>query len=157
MKRTLMMFAAVLSANPVLAQERTPIEGVWKIVEWVEGGRTITSVQPSLFIFTKGHYSMLFLQTDQPRPGFPAPQNRQNLTDAEKLARFEHWRPFTAASGTYQVSGTTATLHPIIAKDRWAMSEQAVQSFPFQLEGSDTLVVHFAPAVGIRVKLVRVE
>ena len=157
MKRTLLLFATVLSANPVRAQERAPIEGVWKIVEWVEGARTITSVQPSLFIFTKGHYSMLFLQTDQPRPGFPAPQNRQNLTDAEKLARFEHWRPFTAAAGTYQVSGTTVTLRPLIAKDGWAMSAQAVQSLPFQLAGSDTLLTQFAPGIGIRVKLVRVE
>ena len=155
MKRALMTIAAVLFANPVLAQASTPIEGVWKMVEWVEGGRTI-AVQPSLFIFTKSHYSMLFLQTGQPRPPVPAPQNRQNLTDAEKLARFEHWRPFSAASGTYEVSGTTATLRPIIAKDRWAMSEQAVQSLPFQLEG-DTLRVYFAPAIGIRVKLVRVE
>ena len=131
---------------------------MWKIVEWVEGARTITDgVQPSLFIFSKGYYSYLFLQTDQPRPPVPAPQTRQNLTDAEKLARFEHWRTFTAASGTYQVGGTTVTLRPIIARDRWAMSEQAVQSLQFQLRGSDTVVVHFAPAAGIRVTLVRVE
>ena len=157
MKRILPLFAIVLSANPLLAQEKTPLEGVWKIVEWVEAGRTITTVQPSLFIFTKSHYSMLFLQTDQPRPGYPAPQTRQNLTDAEKVVRFEHWRPFTSASGTYQVNGTTATLRPIIAKDNWAMSEQAVQSLPFRVQGSDTVVVQFAPALGIRVTLVRVE
>lgn len=68
MNRTLLMFAALLSATPVLVQDSTSIEGVWKIVEWVEDTRTITSVQPSLRIFTKGHYSMRFLQTDQPRP-----------------------------------------------------------------------------------------
>ena len=157
MKRTLLALAMVLPAAPLLAQAGTPIQGVWKIVEWVEGGRTITTVQPSLFIFTKGHYSMLFLQTDQPRPGYAAPQVRQNLTDAEKLARFEHWRPFTAASGTYDVSGTTITLRPLIAKDGWAMSERAIQALPFQLLGSDTLLTHFAPALGIRIKLVRVE
>ena len=156
-KRARLFIALVCCANPVLAQATGPIEGVWKIVEWVESGRTITTVQPSLFIFTKGYYSMLFLQTDQPRGSVAAPQTRQNLTDAEKIARFEHWSPFTAASGTYQVSDTTVTLRPIIAKSGWEMSEQAIRSFPVRMQGSDTLIVRFAPALGIRVTLVRVE
>jgi hypothetical protein len=156
-KRTRLIIALVCCANPVLAQTRGPIEGVWKIVEWVESGRTFTTVQPSLFIFTKGYYSMLFLQTFQLRPPIAAPQTRQNLTDAEKIARFDHWSPFTAASGTYEVGDTTVTLRPIIAKSGWEMSEQAIRSFPIRRQGSDTLVVHFAPALGIRVTLVRVE
>jgi hypothetical protein len=147
----------MLAANPVLAQTRSPIEGVWSIVEWVERGRTFTTVQPSLFIFTKSHYSMLFLQTFQPRPPVAPPQVRQNLTDAEKIARFEDWRPFSAASGTYQVRNTTIELRPIIAKSRWEMSEQGVQSVTFRMEGADTLRVSFAPSLGIRVTLVRVE
>ena len=33
------------------------------------------------------------------------PKDRQNLTDAEKIAFYEQWRAFAANSGTYEIKG----------------------------------------------------
>jgi hypothetical protein len=62
-----------------------------------------------LFIFTRGHYSFLRVLGAQPRVLFKGP----NPTEQEKLAAYDS---FTANSGTYDVTGTTLTVRPIIAK-----------------------------------------
>jgi len=91
------------------------LEGVWKIVETVTTGAdaaTITDPQPSLVIFTKGHYGVLSVHGAQPRPQFAPPKDPNKLTDAEKIARYEQWSRFTANAGTYEVKGATLTRRP---------------------------------------------
>jgi hypothetical protein len=103
----------VLSATGALAQTKSPIEGVWKIVEVTETSNpadkdatTNSSPQPGLIIFTKGYYSQLAVRGSQPRASVEAPKDPMNLTDAEKIARYEQWGPFTANSGSYEIRGS---------------------------------------------------
>ena len=141
----------VAAAEPVLGQT---LEGVWKPVEVVvdsgaSRGRHATDVQPGLLIFTKRHYSTIFVQGFSPRP-----QLSDSATN-EELGRV--FSPFTANAGTYQRGGSTITFTPIVAKVPAVMSGR-----PFILEiqlRADTLWVTSPPGTSgrSRVTWVRAE
>jgi hypothetical protein len=59
--------------------------------------------RPNLLIFTKRHYSELIEMGVAPRLEVAAPADPQKLTDSEKIARYEQWRPFTAHSGSMRL------------------------------------------------------
>ena len=167
MKRyALSIIFLVLTAGAVFAQTKTPVEGVWKIAERIVPGTNprakgvaITYKNlPSLIIFTRGHYSQVYLSEDEPRAALPRPKDTQNLTDVEKIARFESWRPFFANAGSYEIKGSALILRPSVAKNpnqmkgRWPALE-------FKLEGPNTLWLIPAEESTIepRLKLTRLE
>jgi hypothetical protein len=167
MKRYALSFIiCLLTASAAFAQTKTPVEGVWKIAERIVPGThpqakgvTITNTNPpSLIIFTRGYYSQVYLGGAEPRTAFARAKDPQNLTDAEKIIRFEQWRPLFANAGTYEIKGSTLTMRPIVAKNANQMNVSHVQEF--KLEGTDTLwLIPTADesAIEPRIKLTRVE
>lgn len=57
------------------------------------------------------------------------PRAPAKLTDAEKMTRYEAWAQFTANAGTYEVSGSTLTTRPIVAKNPSVMGQPSTQEF----------------------------
>lgn len=168
MKRVaLSILFCVLSASAAFAQTKSPIEGVWKITEVVtpsrnpaEKGVTNSNPQPGLIIFTRGYYSQVMVPGAEPRAEVAPAKDPQNLTDAEKIARYEHWNRFTANSGTYEIKGTTLTRRAIVAKNLQVMTAQAPNVQEFKLEGPNTLWLiptGDQAATSSRIKLTRVE
>ena len=141
------------------------IQGVWRVAEVeVIGGntpRTVATPQPGLYIFTKGHYSILQINSDKPRTVIPPPAaGAAPPTDAQKVALYDHWAPFVANAGTYTVKGTTIMTKPLVAKSEGVMQGQG-QTREFKLEGQ-TLWLIAKPAAGqpgveTRTKLTRLE
>jgi hypothetical protein len=162
--------AAMLSifASTALAQAASPIEGVWRITERITPpgnpqaqGVTVTQTnpQPGLIIFTRGYYSEMYVTGGQPRPAVAPASDALNLTDAEKIARYDQWRPFTANAGTYEINGSMLIKHPIVAKTVDVMTSGA-RPLEFRLEGKNTLWLLPTPdraATEPRTKLTRVE
>jgi hypothetical protein len=146
MKRyALTLVLSALSASAAVAQTKSPVEGVWKIAEVIpassnttEKPKPITNPQPGLLIFTKGYYSVVVVMGENPRAAVDV-KDRQNLTDAEKLALFEQWRAFAANSGTYEIKGSTITRRPSVAKNVGVMSGQESIVAEFKMEGPNTL------------------
>ena len=134
----------LLSVSASLAQTKSPIEGVWKISEvvWAAGtprqGTVITDPGPGLMIFTRGYFSTVTVGR-QPRTAAAAAKDRQNLTDAEKIARFEEWRPLNASSGAYEVKGSTVIKRSMVAKSVRVMTRGTPTIWEFKLEGPNTL------------------
>jgi hypothetical protein len=167
MKRyALALIFLVLSASAAFAQTKTPVEGVWKIAERIVPGTnplakgvTITNTTPpSLIIFTRGYYSQVYLGSAESRATFARPKDPQNLTDDEKIVRFEQWRPLFANAGTYEIKGSTLTMRPIVAKNANQMNGS--HGVEFKLEGPNTLwLIPTAEesAIEPRIKLTRVE
>ena len=158
MKRyALSLIFCLLIASAAFAQTKPSLEGAWKITEWVEKGKTYSNL-PGLFIFTKGYYSTVFVMSEQ-RPAVPRAKDPQNLTDADKIARFEQWRSFFAASGTYEIKGSTVSMRSLVAKSLWEMVRQT--ELAFEMEGPNTVLVipngEGAQNVGLRIKLTRLE
>ena len=146
----------------VLAQGTPSIQGAWRVTEVTvtgAGASTNKSPQPSLYLFTKQHYSIMFVRGSAPRKDFAEAANPGKLTDVEKLARFESYDPFTANSGTYQISGNTLTTHPEVAKRPAVMGSTG--TVEFKIEGNTlTLIQKSAagqPASQTTTRLTRVE
>lgn len=139
---TLVLFAPIIAS----AQTKSPsIEGVWQVTSFVAVGTdpaTISKPLPSLVIFTKGHYTWLSVNGTTPRPTFGAPRDPRKLTDAEKIARYEQWNPFTAQGGTYQVNGNTLTRRPTVAKNEAVMAaNRAALVQQFKIEGNKLMLI----------------
>ena len=87
--RVVSLLAILLFASLAYAQNaKKPIEGVWKVTEIVvtgAGASNVGSPQPGLFIFTRGHYSMMSVPGNQPRALFKA----EEPTNEEKIAAFD--------------------------------------------------------------------
>jgi hypothetical protein len=101
-----------------LAQQSKPgIRGTWKVVE-VSGGNegTNTSPQPGLYMFTDRYYSMMRITGTRPRPKF---ESNAKATDPEKVATYD---ALFAQSGTYEISGSTITTRPLVAKAEFPVS-----------------------------------
>jgi hypothetical protein len=120
------VLAAVLTVGGVvgLAQSKSSIQGVWRKVEvtvtnpnpnaantFAKG--THTDVQPGLVIFTAKHYSAVNDTAGKPRP--KASFKVQGKPTAEEMQA--QWGPFQANSGTYELTGTSLTLRPTVAKN----------------------------------------
>jgi hypothetical protein len=168
MKRyALSIVFCVLSVSAAFAQTKSPVEGVWRIAELVmpgrnpaEKGATITNPQPSLIIFTKGYYSQVLVMAEKPRAAVAPAKDRQNLTDAEKIARYEQWRRFAAVSGTYEIKDQTLIKRAIVAKNVEVMTKATPNIWEFKLEGPNTLWLNPAGdliATEPRIKLTRLE
>ncbi len=117
----------VLAAcQPEVTEDANPLVGAWRVsevsVESPDTSYTTTDVQPGLYLFTESHYSSMRVTGDQPRELFvgDAPViGSLTPTDAEIIAAC---RAISASSGTYEVSGSTLTIRPIVAKNPGVMS-----------------------------------
>ncbi|MCA1577449.1 MAG: hypothetical protein LC794_08830 [Acidobacteria bacterium] len=146
MKRSaLIVVLSLLFASAAFAQTKSPIEGVWKVAEVIpasisasEKPTPITNPQPGLLLFTKGYYSIVMVTGQTPRAAVE-PKDRQNLSDAEKIAFYDQWRAFAANSGTYEIKGSTLTRRPSVAKNAGVMSRQEAMSSEFKMDGPNTL------------------
>jgi hypothetical protein len=149
----------LLAASTTAAQTKSPVEGVWKLIGWIEHGDTNTNPQPGLIILTKGYYSVALLTSS--RPGVEPPKERGKLTDAEKIARFEQWKSFVGVSGTYEVKGSILVMRPIVAMALWAMNRKTPEESTFKFEDPNTIwVLPTAPSAtsgGLQMKFTRVE
>ena len=148
-----LLMACDQTPEPAAKTEEAPptIEGVWTIEEMETVGRSDEGInsnpQPSLFIFTKQHYSVMFVSGIEPRPLF------KTTTPSEKEIAAAY-NVFIANSGTYSVSlksrvdssggfeleGSNLVLHPSVAKDPNFMSGGSI-SYGFQLEGDSLSLI----------------
>ena len=160
------VIVAVLVAGALVltrAQTAPSLQGVWRVTEVVVTGAnaaTNRSPQPSLYVFTRQHYSIMTVNGTAPRKDFGTAKDPSKLTDAEKIARYEAWDAFIANSGTYQVSGSTLTTRPLVAKNPAVMAGPAATR-AFKIDGNTlTLIQKSAagqPVSETTTRLTRVE
>ena len=169
MKTVLAGVMCLLATANVVAQRAPSIEGVWRIVQRITpaghprtGGVAVTqdNPQPNLLIFSRRYYSEMIVMGGQLRPAAAPPANAQQVTDAEKIAFYNQWRPFTANSGTYEVAGATLVRHPIVAKNVDVMTRGT--GIPVELKFENANTVWLIPTQDFastepRLKLTRLE
>ena len=171
-KRMLTLIVLVAVVLPVSAQPKQSIQGVWRVVEITitdsPAGRrdpfgafpagTHTNFQPELVIFTGRHFSRTTDTAAKPRP--TTPYKTPGKPTLEELQA--EWGPFVANAGTYEVSGTTVTLHAIVAKSPRAQAERNFTKLTFKLDGNNLWLTPLETEVGqipnpVVSKYVRIE
>ncbi len=145
----------MLLVSAPIAGAQSKLEGVWKVAEVTldgpNGHRAISNPQPSLWIFTKKHYSITAIQLglDQPRPELP-----QKATDAQKAAT---WGPTVGDAGAYEIKGATVMLYPAVSKDPQGMAPGTSHPTDFKIEGNTLwITANYGNAV-VRTKFDRIE
>jgi len=122
---------------------QSSLEGAWTIVEvWGETAegeawRIDENVQPSLFIFSGGHYSFTAVNGAEPRPPIPGASTRADVTPEEGDAI---WRSYMSNSGTYEVDGSRLITRPSVALWPPFMAEDSRPEYEVEWDGADLLV-----------------
>ena len=171
MRHAMRLLVIMVSCGAVLDAQgaaKQSIEGVWRVSEIVvtgAGASTISSPQPGLFIFTRSHYSIMYIPGSKPR----ALKKAEAATTVEKIAAFDS---FLANAGAYELAGSTLTIRPIVARDPNYMVggfnkyEVRIDGKTLTLTNKSTdlnmrfgeqVVPSKAPASETRIKLVRLE
>ncbi len=151
MRRLTLLLVPVVAAGSFLAfrpmtTEVTAVEGVWKTIHVTTAEGDFDATQPSILIFTAGHYASVAVRSTEPRETFP-----EEPTDEQRLAA---WGRFFASAGTYEVSGNEMTTKVIVARNPNNTAEQLERSSTFELDG-DTMVRTFSN--GVVVTYTRIE
>ncbi len=120
------------------AQGSPELAGGWIVTSWTSpDGVTNAEPQRGLFIFTAaGQYSMMYVNTDEPRPRYEG----ETQTEAETLAAYAS---FTANSGRYRVEGNKLTYEAYMAKDPNYMADFGTE------DGGNAVHVEFSITDGI--------
>ena len=152
MRSVLAITASMLACSlPAFGQS---LEGVWRPVEIVinggpNPGRHTSDIQPGLAIFTKRHYSQVWVVGFSPRPRLS-----DSPTDEERGRVFQ---PFGANAGTYELRDSTLTLAPIVAKNPAVMAGTPL-TVQVRLQGDSVWVTtRSADGSVTRAKWVRTE
>lgn len=154
-----MLIAVVLSVS-VTAQSKKGIEGVWRLTEVTTtgaNGSTKQMSQPSMYLFTKKHYSIIYVASDAPRA---VPADVTKLTADDLRTVFVD--SFIANAGTYEYKGGKLTTRPMVAKSPGFMRPGTYVTSSVKMEGNTMTMVtessNSGPATNpTTYKLTRVE
>jgi hypothetical protein len=138
-----MKFLAALALLAGLAgAQSTPLTGVWKVLETTTTGPNgkTTLTQPGLLIFAGRYYSVVRDLSATPRPDIT-----EKTTDADWRASR---RLVQAQSGTYEVSASTLTTHPMVAASPNNMHADSAFTQLFKLEGDTLLLTEISTKTG---------
>lgn len=137
------MLSTMLAAQ---SSSRGPLEGAWRVAEIVVTGANASNTpnpQPGLLIFTRTHYSFMWVPGNQARTLFKA----EDPTNDEKMTAFDS---FIGNTGTYEVSGTTLTTRPMVARFPNCMGG-AFLRYQFRVEGNTLSLTQKSVDVNCRI------
>ena len=139
MRRTIGIVSALAIVAAIAGWRTTPnqeptLQGAWvRASTWDTAGNVNSEPQRGLFIFTGTHYSVMFVNSGEPREQFAG----DTPTDAELVTAY---RSFVANSGRYEVDGDQLTTRAYMAKNPNYMGSwpENPGTFTYRIEG-DTL------------------
>jgi hypothetical protein len=135
------------------------VEGVWRVAEvtvTAPAPQTITPTQASLVFITRKHYSRVEIHASGARPTIPD----ASKATADELRQV--WGPVVAEAGGYELSGSTLTLRPVVAKNPASMAPGTFFAYSYRIAGDTLWVTHKSDHRGAvsnpsTIKLTRVE
>lgn len=157
---TIVLLIVATFAVSAKAQTRSGIEGVWKLGEVTttgENAATKQATQPSMYLFTKKHYSIIYVRGDAPRAEI-ADAKTATADDLRKVFVDD----FIANAGTYEMKGGKLTLRPVVAKAPGFMKPGNYVTYAFKVDGNTMTITNESTNNGpvtnpTTVKLTRVE
>ena len=155
----------VVATITAWGQSKPSIQGVWRVSERTTvgpNGTTNKNPQPSLWIFTGKHYSIVQDNSAAARQGLEGPPPEQP-TDAQMIAAYREWAPVTANSGTYEFTGGMLNLRATVAKNSSVTRTKTGLSYQVKTDGASLVLTSVIGPTGqtttnpVTMRLVRVE
>ena len=125
------LFVAMVLSVSTFGQK---IEGVWSLTEITTtgtGGSTKQMAQPSMYLFTKKHYSIIYVSSAAPRS---ATADSSKMTAEELRSVFVD--SFIANAGTYELKAGKITVHPMVAKSPAYMQPGVFSTSSVKIDGN---------------------
>jgi hypothetical protein len=131
MIRCLLLGIAVIFAlgGVAAAQE---VAGAWRLDEATmpgAEGKTAKFSNPNIYLFTKGHFSIIRIEGDKPR----STDSWTTMTPEQVVDTYI--KQFTASGGTYEMKGGTLTMKTTIAKNPAFMARANWISYTVKVNG----------------------
>src|SRR5215213_286777 len=108
------------------------VAGAWRLDEIKTtgtDGKASKFSQPNIYLFTKGHFSIIRIEGDKPRSTDPwMEMTRDQVIDT-------YIKQFTASGGTYDMKGSTLTMKTTIAKNPGFMARANWISYTAKVNG----------------------
>lgn len=123
------LFVMLVLSGFVSAQK---VAGAWRVDEIKttgSDGKTAKFSQPNMYLFTKGHFSIIRIEGDKPR----STDNWTTMTRDQLIDTFV--KEFTASGGTYDMKGDTLTMKTTIAKSPGFMARANWISYTVKING----------------------
>src|SRR5688500_3713549 len=108
------------------------VAGAWRLDEIKTGGpdaKTAKFSNPNIYLFTKGHFSIIRVEGDRPR----SMDNWTTMTQEQVVDTFI--KQFTASGGTYEMRGDTLTMKTTIAKSPGFMARANWITYTVNING----------------------
>ena len=122
------------------------VEGAWRLDEIKTTGIDGPSgkfTQPNMYLFTKGHFSIIRIEGDKPR----STDNWTTMTREQVIDTFI--KQFTASGGTYDIKGDTLTMKTTIAKSPGFMARANWISYTVKIDGQTMTLTATATNEGL--------
>ncbi len=130
--------ATMASPGAGVAQS-TPVEGAWLVTGWeVDGGTR--QAQSGLILFTKTHYSVMFVFGDEPRARY------EDSLEGDALS--EAYGSFVANTGRYVVEGDQIKTRAYVAKDPNYMGDWPENESTYTYRIDDEGMLHLTFGAG---------
>jgi len=108
------------------------VAGAWRLEEVVMTGadaKTSKFSNPNIYLFTKGHFSVIRIEGDKPR----STDSWTTMTPEQVIDTYV--KQFTASGGTYEMKGGTLTMRTTIAKNPGFMARANWISYTVKVDG----------------------
>ena len=108
------------------------VAGAWRLDEATMPGRdgkTAKFTNPNIYLFTKGHFSIIRIEGDKPR----STDSWTAMTPEQVIDTYV--KQFTASGGTYDIKGNTLTMKTTIAKNPAFMARANWISYTVKVSG----------------------
>lgn len=159
MREFVIVFLFALALTVSASAQSKNIQGAWRLTEITTtgpDGSTRQMSQPSIYLFTKKHYSIIYVASADARPVL----DDYSKTSADELRNI-FVDSFVANAGTYEMKGGKLTTRPMVAKLPSFMKSGTFVTVAAKMEGNMmTLTTEAggnAPANPTTYKLTRIE
>ena len=108
------------------------VAGAWRLDEIATAGADAKASkfsQPNIYLFTKGHFSVIRIEGDKPR----STDSWTTMTPEQVIDTYI--KQFTASGGTYEMKNGTLTMKTTIAKNPGFMARANWISYTVKLDG----------------------
>ena len=122
-------FVILVLSGLVAAQE---VAGAWRLDEATmpgPGGKIAKFTNPNIYLFTKGHFSIIRIEGDKPR----STDSWTTMTPEQVVDTYI--KQFTASGGTYDMKGGILTMKTTIAKNPAFMARANWISYSVKVNG----------------------
>ena len=135
-------FVILVLSSFVAAQE---VAGAWRLDEATmpgPDGKIAKFSNPNIYLFTKGHFSIIRVEGDKPR----STDSWTTMTPEQVIDTYV--KQFTASGGTYDMKGSTLTMKTTIAKNPAFMARANWISYTAKVNGKTMTLTAIATNEG---------